>query len=434
VVVAAVATVAVAIAELRTVPVGDLRITQLDSGLTVATERLPGARSVATGAWVRVGARDEPAELCGVSHFLEHLLFKGTAHHSAQEISRAVDRVGGDLNAFTAKEYTAYYCRMPAAHRALAVSLLGEVVGEPALRDDDVESERQVILEELAMDEDNPDDVAHRRFAEALFPDHPLGRNTAGDPETVESIAADDVRRFFGRWYRGAAVVVAAAGPIDHDETLAQLSAAFAAVPAGGELPERPAPLPGGATVVVPDDTEQVHLVTGFPALRRADPDREALDVVNHVLGGGLSSRLFEEVREKRGLAYAVFSGTSAYIDGGALAVYAGTLPHHVGEVMEIVDGELASLLADGITDDELDVAIGYLSGAYELGLEDTGACLARTGGLLATLGKVRPVDEQIARWQAVTHDDVRRVIERVLTGPRVTVALGPVEAGTLPD
>jgi predicted Zn-dependent peptidase len=387
---------------------------------------------VATGAWVRVGARDEPAELCGVSHFLEHLLFKGTARHSAQEIARAVDRVGGDLNAFTAKEYTAYYCRMPAAHRSLAVSLLGEVVCEATLRDDDVESERQVILEELAMDEDNPDDVAHRRFAEALFPDHALGRNTAGHPESVECITAEQVRQFFGRWYRGAAVVVAAAGPIDHDETLAELSEAFSAISAGGDLPQRPVPVPGGATVVVPDDTEQVHLVTGFPALRRADPDREALDVVNHVLGGGLSSRLFEEVREKRGLAYAVFSGTSAYIDAGALAMYAGTLPRHVGEVLAIVDAELESLLAHGVTDDELDVAVGYLCGAYELGLEDTGACLARTGGLLATLGEVRSVHEQIARWQAVTHDDVRRVIERVLTGPRVTVALGPVEADAL--
>src|SRR3954471_4024382 len=205
----------------------DLRVTQLDSGLTVATERVPGALSVAAGAWVGGGSRDEWPELSGVSHFLEHLLFKGTSSRSAQEISRAVDRVGGDFNAFTAKEYTAYYCRLPARHGEFAIDLLGDVLVRPALRDADVESERLVILEELAMDDDAPDDVANRAFVRQLFADHPLGRDPAGDRQTVMEISAEDVRRFFAERYGARSMVVSVAGPHDHDDVLAAVAGAF---------------------------------------------------------------------------------------------------------------------------------------------------------------------------------------------------------------
>lgn len=411
----------------------DLRITRLPSGLTVAIERVDDARSVATGAWVGVGARDEPAELSGVSHFLEHLLFKGTETRSSRDISRAVDRVGGDFNAFTAKEYTAYYCRMPAAHRGLSLELLGDVVSRPALRVDDVDAERQVILEELAMDDDNPDDVAHRRVSAALFDGHPLGRDTAGQRDTVAAITRDQVRAFFDEWYRSAATVVSVSGPVDHDQVLAEVESAFAGMGAGGSVPQRSAPQPASSRVIVEeDDTEQVHLVLGWPAVGRQDPDREALDVLNQVFGGGLSSRLFEQVRERRGLAYSVFSGTAAYADAGLITVYAGTLPHHVAEVLEVIEAEVRSLLSAGIDEEELDVAVGYLCGAYEMGLEDTGARMARLGGLLVTTGEVIDVDAQLARWRAVSHDDVRRVIERVLAAPRVLAAVGPVEAHAL--
>jgi predicted Zn-dependent peptidase len=406
--------------------VTDLRITQLDSGLTVATERVPGALSVATGVWVGVGSRDEPAEISGVSHFLEHLLFKGTATRSAQDISRSVDRVGGDFNAFTTKEYTAYYCRLPARHARMSIDLLGDVLTRPALRDADVDGERLVILEELAMDDDSPDDVAHRVFLEQLFADHPLGRDTAGERATVQAITPHDVRSFFETHYHAGSMVITLAGPIEHDDALTMVAEAFVDVrPAAARL-VRSAPTTSLAGTTIDDDTEQVHIVMGGPGINRRDTDREALDVVNHVLGGGLSSRLFEEIRERRGLVYSVYSGASAYEDAGAFQLYAGTQPEHADEVIGLMQGELAKLVADGVTDDELDVARGYLTGAFELGLEDTGARMARNGGLLTTTGAVRPIPEQVQRWAAVDQAAVQAVIQRVYATTPIVVTVGP--------
>ena len=404
----------------------DLRITQLDSGLTVATERVPGALSVATGVWVGVGSRDEPAEISGVSHFLEHLLFKGTATRSAQDISRSVDRVGGDFNAFTTKEYTAYYCRLPARHARMSIDLLGDVLTRPALRDVDVDGERLVILEELAMDDDSPDDVAHRVFLEQLFADHPLGRDTAGERTTVQAITPDDVRSFFESHYHAGSMVITLAGPIEHDDALDMVADAFVDVrPARARL-VRSAPTTSRAGLTIDDDTEQVHIVMGGPGINRRDGDREALDVVNHVLGGGLSSRLFEEIRERRGLVYSVYSGASAYEDAGAFQLYAGTQPEHADEVIGLMQGELAKLVADGVTDDELDVARGYLTGAFELGLEDTGARMARNGGLLTTTGAVRPIPDQVQRWAVVDRSAVEAVIQRVYATTPIVVTVGP--------
>jgi predicted Zn-dependent peptidase len=368
-----------------------------------------------------------------VSHFLEHLLFKGSDRRSAREISQTIDRVGGDINAFTAKEYTAYYCRLPARHQALGVGLLGEVLTTPALRDEDVDNERQVILEELAMDDDSPDDVAHRAFMSHLFPDHPLGRETAGSADTVEAITPADVRRFFGAHYRAGSTVVAVSGPLDHNETLAQVETAFATLPNGDGRVERTVAGAPTSGEIIEDDTEQVHIVLGMHGVSRDDNDREALDVVNHVFGGGLSSRLFDEIRERRGLAYSVYSGVSSYADAGAFTIYAGTQPVHAAEVMELIHEQLELLLKDGITDDELDIAKGYLTGAFELGLEDTGSRMARAAGLLVTTGEIRPVVEQVARWDAVQQSDTRRVIERIFRQPITVVALGPVDAAAIP-
>ena len=392
----------------------------------MATEHVPGALSVATGVWVGVGSRDEPVELSGVSHFLEHLLFKGTPTRTSQEISRSVDRVGGDFNAFTAKEYTAYYCRLPARHALFGVELLGDVLIRPALRETDVDSERLVILEELAMDDDSPDDVAHRTFAAQLFSDHPLGRETAGDRDTVQAIKAADVRRFFDSHYHAGSMVVTFAGPIEHDEALKLISAAFAEVRPAGEMVLRQPPQSVGRNDSIDDDTEQVHIVMGGRSLARGDDDREALDVVNHVFGGGLSSRLFEEIRERRGLAYSVYSGVSAYTDSGAFQMYAGTQPEHGDEVIGLMRGELDRLVSDGITDDELDVAVGYLTGAFELGLEDTGARMARNGGQLITTGSIRPIAEQVQRWAAVEQSAVKRLIGRVFVDDPIVVTVGP--------
>jgi predicted Zn-dependent peptidase len=367
-----------------------------------------------------------------VSHFLEHLLFKGTEHRSARQIAEAIDRVGGDMNAFTTKEYTAYYTRLPAGGLSLALEVLGDVLSAPALRDVDVESERQVILEELLMDEDSPEDKVHTLLYDSLFPRHPLGRETAGGRDTVAAVTPDDVRAFFTRWYRPATMVVAAAGAVDHDAVVAEVSERFAAAP-GGAVPEREAP--SGKVVALAAQrrrTEQAHLAIGFRGVAREDPDREALDVLNHCLGGGMSSRLFDEIREQRGLAYAVYSSPSAYSDAGALAIYAGTTPTHVDPVLDLIEVELKKLVAAGLSDDDLAVAKGYLTGSYLLSLEDPSSRMARLGGLLVTTGHVRPVAEQLERWDAVGHDDVRRVIDHVLCGPRVLAAVGPLTKASL--
>jgi predicted Zn-dependent peptidase len=408
------------------------RVVHLPSGLTVAVEPMVSTRTAAIGVWVAAGARDEPAELAGVSHFLEHLLFKGTTSRSAIDISRAVDRVGGDINAFTSKEYTAYYCRVPARYVDQSIELIGDVITAPALRDDDIDSERQVILEELAMDDDSPEDVVHRNFSARVFAGHGLGRDTAGDRATVSSLRADDVRDYFAKRYRTGNTVVSVAGAVDPDEIVDQVAKAFDAMPIGDGRARRTHV--GGAGTIdegrfdIDDDTEQVHVVTGGRSIARDDPDREALDVVNHVLGGGLSSRLFDEIRERRGLAYSVFSSTAAYSDVGAWSVYAGTMPEHADEVMTLIDVEIERLVADGITPDELEIAKGYLSGSYEMGLEDSGARMSRMGGQLTLLGRLRSIEEQVERWWSVDRSTTRDVIDRVYgSAPSVTVTVGPI-------
>lgn len=405
----------------------DLRITTLDSGLTVATERVPGTLSVATGVWVGVGSRDEDERVWGVSHFLEHLLFKGTDTRSAQQIARGVDRRGGDFNAFTSREYTAYYCRLPVRHADHGIELLGDVLTRPALRHDDVEAERTVILEELAMDDDAPDDVALRTFGSRVFSGHPLGRDPGGDRSHVQAITADDVRAFFEQHYRAGAMVVATAGPLEHDDMVRQIETAFASVATGAVPLERQAPGDPGHGCTVRDESEQVHIVMGGRGLARGDDRREALDVMNHVLGGGLSSRLFEEIREQRGLVYTVYSAVASFADAGVVQLYAGTQPEHAEEVEHLMRTELDRLATGGITDEELEVAVGYLTGSFEMGLEDTGARVARNATLLTTTGAVRPIDEQVARWAAVDHDAVGAAIAAVTADEPIVVTVGPV-------
>ena len=410
------------------------RVVQLSSGLTVAVESMSATRTAAIGVWVGVGARDEPAELSGVSHFLEHLLFKGTQSRSAIEISQSVDRVGGDINAFTSKEYTAYFCRLPARFSADGIAMLGDVLTAPAIREADLESERQVILEELAMDDDSPDDVVHRIFAKQIFGDHPLGRETAGERQTVEKISVDDVRTFFENRYVTESTVVSVAGAIDVDEVVDQVSVAFEMMPGSSSSARGRTPYASDhqpVSVDIEDDTEQVHIVVGGGSIDRFDKDRDALDVVNHVLGGGLSSRLFDEIRERRGLAYSVYSTASAFADAGSWSIYAGTLPQHADEVRGLIQTEIDRLVAHGITDDELDIAHGYLAGSYEMGLEDSGARMSRLGGQLTLLGEIRSIEQQLARWAAVTREDVQRVIDRVYaSSPPITITLGPSSPG----
>jgi predicted Zn-dependent peptidase len=406
--------------------------TELSNGLRIVTETMPEARSVSLGAWVRVGGRDEPEELSGASHFLEHLLFKGTADRSAREIAESIDRVGGEMNAFTAREHTAYYARLPYAQLTLGVEVLGDVLTAPALRAEEVDAERKVIVEEILMNLDSPEDRVHTLLAGALFAEHPLGREVLGERDSVERITRDEVATFFERWYRPATMVIAAAGRLDHDELVASVEAALGSR-RGGERPERHAPQPLAAAVLSEaDDTEQAHLSLGWRSLSSNDEDRWALAVANQVLGGGMASRLFQEVREERGLAYSVYSHPTAFDDSGYLTVYCGTAPDQARECLTVIDEVVGEILRSGITDTELAVAAGYLEGSMLLSLEDSGSRMGRLGRSLMQRERITTIDEHVARLRAVTRADVDRVLHRVLDGPRVLAAVGPFEADDL--
>jgi predicted Zn-dependent peptidase len=406
--------------------------TELPNGLRIVTETMPEARSVTLGAWVRVGGRDEPPNLSGASHFLEHLLFKGTADRSARQIAEAIDSVGGEMNAFTAREHTAYYARLPYQQADLGIEILGDVLTAPALRPNEVEAERQVIAEEILMNLDTPEDRVHTLLSKAVFDGHPLGREVLGEMDTVEAITRDDIAAFFERWYRPATMVIAAAGRLDH-KAVVDAVASVLGTGTGGELPVRAAPAaPVPAVVVEEDDTEQAHLCLGWRSLDVDDDDRWAMAVGNQILGGGMASRLFQEVREERGLAYSVYSHPTAFEDSGYLTVYCGTAPQRAREALGVIDDVIAGVLADGVTDTELAVASGYLEGSMLLGLEDSGGRMGRLGRSLMQRDRIITIDEHIARIREVTTADVSRVLHRVLDAPRALAAVGPFGSAEL--
>jgi len=409
-------------------PEPSIEITTLANGLRVITERMPEATSVSAGFYARIGSRDERAEVAGSSHFLEHLLFKGTEARSARSIAMAIDAVGGEMNAFTTREHTAYYTRLPRSQVAFGLELLTDVVTGPAFRDNEVDAEREVILDELMAAEDTPDDVLHMRMMESLFPGHGLGRETLGSEGTIESLTRDQIASFHGEHYRPANLVVAAAGAVEHDEVVELVAGAFDDGDPGTR-PVRHAPLTEAEPlVVVHRPIEQAHVAFGWRALAHDDPDRYAFYVANQVLGGGMSSRLFQEIRETRGLAYTVYSAMSAYSDAGVAFLYAGTAPKHLDEVTGLMDEILDGLLREGITDEEHAVALGCLEGSTLLGLEDSGSRMGRLGGGLTSRDEVISVDEHLARIRAVTIEDVTRVLRRVFTAPRTVAAVGPFD------
>jgi len=394
------------------------------------TERVPDVRSVALGFWVGTGSRDEAPALAGASHFLEHLLFKGTEQRSARSIAEAIDAVGGDMNAFTTKEFTAFYVRVLDTSAAMAVSLLSDIMRQPAFRPDEVEAERQVILEEILMHSDEPADLVHDRFHEAVFPGHDLGRDVLGDEKTIDAMNREDIAGFFADHYRPSNLVFAAAGLLDHDELVAAVERDFPPSAAGGP-PVRTAPVaPPIPVLVSPRDTEQAHLVLGMRGIDRDDDDRHALAALNHVLGGGISSRLFQEIREERGLAYSVYSYREGYADTGLLALYAGTAPARATEVLELLHREVDRIVKENITAKELELAKGHVVGSLALSLEDTGARMSRIGRSVLVHGKVPSIEDVVGHAQAVTLDDVARVIDRVLAGQRVLAVVGPFDDG----
>ncbi len=423
-----------------------VRRTVLPGGLRVVTEFLPAVRSVALGIWVGVGSRDEDEKHAGATHYLEHLLFKGTSKRTALDISAEMDAVGGELNAFTAKEYTCYYARVLDADLPLAIDVLSDMVTSSLIEPKDVDAERNVVLEEIAMNEDDPTDTVHEAFTTKLYGDTPLGRPVLGTVESINGITRDQVFEHYRALYTPPHLVVAAAGNLDHDMVVAAVEAAFAhvlaegdsvpanAVPAGprlrgaGGLWDGYGPAAGSGVTLVNRPIEQANLVLGCEGLSRTDDRRFALGVLNAALGGGMSSRLFQEVREKRGLAYSVYSFAAQHADTGMWGVYVGCLPSKAEEVLSICTAEVARVVSGGLTDAELDRGKGQVRGGMVLGLEDPSSRMTRLGKSELVYPSLEPVDEVLAAIDAVTHDDIRAIASEVLTRPKVLAVVGPYE------
>jgi predicted Zn-dependent peptidase len=424
----------------RTLEKGDgggglVRHTVLPGGLRIVTEAMPTVRSVTVGIWVGVGSRDEAPSLAGASHYLEHLLFKGTRRRDAMTISSAIDAVGGEMNAFTSKEYTCFYARVLDTDLPLAVDMVCDLVTSSVIKAADVESERGVILEEIAMHEDDPTDMVHDQFAQVLFGTGPLGRPVLGSVESIESIGRSAIAGYYRRRYRPQDMVVAVAGNVDHAAVVRLVKAAFVtagmadgeAAPAGPRLGAQRAAGAGGVRVVR-RTTEQANVVLGTPGMSRRDDRRFALGVLNAALGGGMSSRLFQEVREKRGLAYSVYSYHAQYADTGLFGIYAGCVPRKVDDVLAICREEVEKVTSHGITAEELERGKGQLRGSLVLGLEDTGSRMSRIGKAELVYGELLSVDNIIDRINNVSLDEVSAVAAEVLTATPTLAVVGPFD------
>ena len=413
-------------------PVADVRRTVLPGGVRVLTDLVPTSSSATVSVWVGVGGRDEPDELAGASHFLEHLLFKGTEQRSARDLALEIDGVGGEMNAYTASEYTAFYTRVPAVEVDVAVDVLLDVVGRPALRATEFSSEREVIAEELAAATDDPEDVAGVQLFEALFPRHPLGREVLGTLDSIRSLDRSDVATFFDAWYRPANLVVTAAGCVDHDDLVEQVGARLDSTDRGLRPLRDAPPMPAEAVVTAHDPGELVQIGMGWRTGGVHDEDRFALAVLNHILGSGPSSRLFQVVREQHGLTYAISSGVSQYTDAGALTVASTTTPAKARQLLDVVGAEVEQLAAVGITPDELSRAKRSMRGALLMGLEDSGSRGAWLGLSETLRGRVTPLPEHLDRIESVQLEQVARVARAVLGGPRVLSLVGPGELESL--
>jgi predicted Zn-dependent peptidase len=417
-----------------------VRRTVLPSGVRILSEHVPGSRSATVGFWVAVGSRDENPASFGSTHFLEHLLFKGTAKRSALDIAIAFDSVGGEHNAMTAKEYTCYYAKVQDRDLPMAVEVIADMLTSSVLDQTEFENERGVILEELSMAEDDPSDVVNERFFEAVLGEHPLGRPIGGSPETIREATRDAVWAHYGANYRPQDLVITAAGAVDHDLLVEGVIRAL--TDANWDLEVESSPVPrrtgvdavierGSRLVTVTRPIEQANILIGVPGLVAADERRMAMSILNSIFGGGMSSRLFQEIREKRGLAYSVYSFAAGYSDAGVFGLYAGCSPSKAAQVTELMKAELDRLAAGGVTADEMKRALGQLSGGAALALEDSDTRMSRLGRSEITLGEFTDLDENLRRLHLVTPRDVQDLAADLASRPISIAAVGSLDDAT---
>ena len=400
----------------------------LPNGVRFVTERMSHVRSVSIGVWLSRGSRHEPESHAGIAHFVEHMLFKGTERRTAEGIAQEVDSIGGQLDAFTSKEYAGYYMKVLDEHLPVAVDILADLVSHPTFDPTDIEKEQKVVLEEIKMVEDTPGDLVHELFAEGFWPDHPLGRPILGQPASVSALDQAALRDYFSETYAAPNMSVVAVGNIEHDRLKDLMAAALADLPLKGVPIAVHPPIVAQNTLVRRKDLEQSHVCLGMPALAQNDPDRYVSYALNTVLGGSMSSRLFQNVREKRGLAYAVFSGLSAYQDSGALSIYAGCANEAVPELIDVVVAELRQLRDERVGEVELRRAKDHLKGSLILNLESTSSRMSHLARQEIYRDRTDTLDEMLAAIERVTVNDVHRMAQKFFaTGSLGITVLGNV-------
>ena len=405
--------------------------TELESGERVISERMPHVRSAAIGYWIGAGSRDETASRAGISHFIEHLLFKGSSRYSALDVAEIFDGLGGELNAATSREHTVVYSRVADTHVEIALDVMGDMVFSPLF--DDVDSEREVVLEEIAMYEDTPQDLVHDLIGEAVFGAHPLGRPVIGTAQVISGVSTRTLRGYHDAYYTPSNIVVAGAGSIDHDELVMLVQRAVdRRAEAGRGSPKARTPLrgiPAPGLRFQRKDTEQYHVCLGAPGIARSDRRRFAASILDAILGGSASSRLFQEIREKRGMAYSVYSFGSHYAETGHLGIYVGTREENLGEALAIAAEQIGEISAGNVSDRELTRAQENLKGRIVLSMESTSARMTRLGKSVVTDTEILTLDEVIAEIEAVDVDTVAALASEVLDPNRLSAAgIGPNE------
>jgi predicted Zn-dependent peptidase len=403
----------------------NVRVTTLANGFRVATDRMDSVETTSLGVWAGVGTRNEPAEHNGVAHLLEHMAFKGTRRRSARDIVVEIEDVGGFLNAYTGREQTAYYAKVLADDTPLVVDILADILQNSIFDADELTRERAVVLQEIGQAEDTPDDIIFDHFQEIAFPDQAMGRPVLGRAEIVRELPRDIVAGYMASRYRAGQMVLAASGQLDHDALVAMAERLFSGLPGGAVPPTEGARYAGGDGRF-DRELEQVHLALGFHGVTYTDPDYYAAAVLSQLLGGGMSSRLFQEIREKRGLVYSIHSFTSSYADGGIFGIYAGTGEKEVAELLPVVCDELAKL-PDDLTESEVKRAAAQLRAATLMSREKPSARCEQLASQLLIYGRPIPPAEAVARIDAVTIDDLRRLARQLTRSAPTLTVLGPI-------